>query len=73
MNGITIFFFSGTGTSFYVAREIAERMEGKLIPIVLLNNSENIGSSTEITSIVYPDYHSSLPNIVKRFIKTCGA
>ena len=68
MKGVTIFYFSGTGNSFYVAREIAERMEGELIPIVLLDNSENIELSTEITGIVYPDYHSSLPNIVKRFI-----
>lgn len=63
-----IYYFSGTGNSYAVARDISEKLDGKMIPIAKLESSENIRVSENILGLVFPDYHSSLPNIVRRFI-----
>lgn len=63
-----IYYFSGTGNSYAVARDISEKLDGEMIPIAKLEASENIRVSENILGLVFPDYHSSLPNIVKRFV-----
>jgi len=63
-----VYYFSGTGNSFAVARDIADRINAEMISIAAIVHSEKVKIPAEITGIVFPDYHSGLPNIVKRFI-----
>ncbi|MBD3204954.1 hypothetical protein GF319_01260 [Candidatus Bathyarchaeota archaeon] len=63
-----IYYFSGTGNSYAVARDISEKLDGEMIPIAKLEASDDIRVSENILGLVFPDYHSSLPNIVRRFV-----
>ncbi|MCP4136311.1 MAG: hypothetical protein GY754_35400 [bacterium] len=68
-----IYYFSGTGNSLAVAKDIAGKINGKLISIPSTIDLESISSDAEIIGIVFPVYHatfgeSGIPNIVQRFI-----
>ncbi len=63
-----VYYFSGTGNSYTVAKDIADRINAEMTPIAAIIHSEKVNISAEVVGIVFPDYHSSLPNIVKRFI-----
>lgn len=64
---IDIFFFSGTGNSLTVARDIAEKTNAKLIPIASQIGKNVIISNADIIGIVFPVYYGNIPPIVKRF------
>lgn len=69
--GAAIYFFSGTGNSFVVARDIAQKLSGRLIPISSVIDAESISTEDEVIGIVFPVYHAifdGIPFIVKRFI-----
>lgn len=63
----SIYYFSGTGNSLYVARRTAERMGGRLIPIASIAGRREVRDDAEIIGIVFPVYYCDLPNIVRRF------
>lgn len=67
MNSV-VYYFSGTGNSLVVARDIASRINAELVSISSVINRETIVPNYDVVGIVFPDYHSSLPNIVKRFV-----
>ena len=57
-----IYYFSGTGNSLHVAKELQKRMpETKLIPIISLLNEDVIETKGETIGFVFPIYLSSLP------------
>ncbi len=67
-----IYYFSGTGNSLYVARDIAEKTNGKLISIPAVMNKQSIKTDANSIGIVFPVYMAHLygiPLIVERFIK----
>ena len=69
---IEIYYFSGTGNSLFIARELANKLQGKLIPIASLIKQERINSESEIIGVVFPVYLAHLngiPLIVKDFIQ----
>ncbi len=66
--GVNIYYFSGTGNSLVVARDIAGKIAGKFIAIPLAIKEENIHPKGDILGIVFPVYHQGLPNIINRFI-----
>lgn len=69
---VEIYYFSGTGNSLAVAREIAEKTQGKLISISSVSNSEKIKSAADSIGIVFPCYMAQLygiPLIVENFLK----
>jgi ferredoxin len=68
MDKVEIYYFSGTGNSLAVARDITRRIEGKLIAIKQAIKKENIHPEGDAFGIVFPVYHQGLPNIVNRFI-----
>ena len=68
MTDAVVYYFSGSGNSFAVARDIADGIDAELISIAAAIRSEKVKVSAEVVGIVFPDYQSSLPNIVKRFI-----
>ncbi|MGE5630956.1 MAG: EFR1 family ferrodoxin [Caulobacteraceae bacterium] len=70
MSNVEIYYFSGTGNSLHVARELQERIpETKLIPIVSLLNKEVIETNAETIGFVFPIYLTAIPIPVKNFIK----
>lgn len=66
-----IFYFSGTGNTFYAAKTIAENMkQGKLVPIAKIFGSEyKISLECKRVGFLFPLYYLSMPEIVMRFIE----
>ena len=61
MSGIEIYYFSGTGNSLYVAKELQKRIpETNLIPIVSLLSKDIIKTDGETVGFVFP--HLSYDN-----------
>jgi flavodoxin len=67
--GTEIYYFSGTGNSLHVAKELQARIpETRLIPIVSLLHRDAVKASAETVGLVFPQYASSTPKLVDRFI-----
>ena len=66
---INIYYFTGTGNSLAVARGLASRLGGYIMPVAALIKRESIPIDTEGAGIVFPVYHSGLPLIIKRFVE----
>jgi len=65
----TIFFFSGTGNSLKIAKDLAARLEeSELIPIAKIWEMEHIQAKNEKVGFIFPLYWSGLPKIVYDFI-----
>ena len=65
----TIYWFSGTGNSLKVAKDLAEKLgDTELIPIAKIWQQEAISSNTERIAIISPLYFWGLPNIVYTFL-----
>jgi flavodoxin len=65
-----IYYFSGTGNSLYVAKELQNRIPGaELIPIVSLLDKDVIKTSGKIVGFVFPVHAITIPIAVKRFLK----
>jgi ferredoxin/flavodoxin len=66
---IEIYYFSGTGNSLHVAKDIAAQVGGILNPIASMMNRDVIKLDSEIIGIVFPVYYNELPTLIKRFVK----
>jgi len=66
--GTELYYFSGTGNSLVVARDIAEKINGKLLSIPSVMDKENITTDADVIGIVTPSYYMRIPRIVERFI-----
>lgn len=65
-----IFYFSGTGNSLHVARELQKRIPNTvLVPIVSVLNSGKIKTEADTVGIVFPIHAFSTPLIVKQFLQ----
>ena len=63
-----IFYFSGTGNSLQVAKDIAEKIgECEVINLAKYDTNEKINA--ERVGIVFPVYFWGVPNIIKVFLK----
>ncbi len=72
MNKTEIYYFSGTGNSLVVARDIAQKMNGSMIAIHSIMDKEKITTDADIIGIVFPVYYvglANIPIIVQKFIK----
>ncbi|HAJ79205.1 MAG TPA: 4Fe-4S ferredoxin [Fibrobacteres bacterium] len=67
-----IYYFTGTGNSLVVARDIAAQIEGELISIPSVIDQDTIQTAAKVIGIVFPVYMCGLPLIVKRFVKKIG-
>ena len=66
----TIFYFSGTGNTLYVARKISEALGGcSHQSMATFQADGQIGGADERVGFVFPSYYGNLPRIVKRFIE----
>lgn len=62
-----VYYFSGTGNSLAVARDISDKTSGKLIPIPSVIDEERIEIAADTVGIVFPVYHQGIPFIINRF------
>ncbi len=68
-----VYYFTGTGNSFVVARNIAQKINGRLVSIASKEDENNLLINAKIIGIIFPVYHatfgySGIPLIVRRFI-----
>jgi ferredoxin/flavodoxin len=66
---IEVYYFSGTGNSLAVARDIAENLKARLIPVASTLNQESIQSEADSIGVVFPIYDFKPPPIVEEFIR----
>lgn len=69
MNDIEIHYFSGTGNSLKVAKELAKKLNSQLISAKSLLKKEQINSESEIIGFVFPLYDFKAPDIIEDIIK----
>lgn len=70
MPSTEIYYFSGTGNSLHVARELAQRLpDAALIPVVRLLNQDRIQIRGEIVGLVFPLHGMTVPIPIRRFLK----
>ena len=66
----TLYYFSGTGNSLVVARELKKNiMNSKLIPIAKILKENKIIPDTEKVGFIFPLYFWGLPKIIEDFLK----
>ncbi|MBN1875605.1 MAG: EFR1 family ferrodoxin [Anaerolineae bacterium] len=65
---VEIYYFSGTGNSFALAREIAGKFGGALYAIPAMMDQEYISPQADALGLVFPVYHKGIPLILKRFV-----
>lgn len=63
-----IFYFSGTGNSLKVAKDIAAAIED--CELILMGKSHKLSGAYEKIGFVYPVYGGGMPGVVERFVKT---
>jgi len=73
-----IYYFTSTGNSLVVARDIAERTNGTLISISSTRDRKQISTKAEVIGLVFPVYYASLggsglPRIVAQFAEKLEA
>lgn len=67
----TLFYFSGTGNSLKVARDLNEELEdSKLIPIAKAILEDNPTTDSEKVGFIFPLYYYGLPKIVYNFVES---
>jgi ferredoxin/flavodoxin len=70
MSNMEIYYFSGTGNSLYVAKELQKRFPGAvLIPVVSLLNNDVIESTGDTVGFVFPIHGMTIPVPVKKFLE----
>ena len=70
MSNVAVYYFSGTGNSLYVAKELHKRIpESNIIPIVSLVNKDVIEANAEAVGFIFPIYFTAVPEVVKNFIE----
>jgi len=65
-----IYYFSGTGNSLFVAKELQKRIpNSSLIPIVSLMDEKAVRTKGKTIGLVFPVHALTIPVAVKRFIR----
>lgn len=70
---VEIYYFSGSGNSLFVAKEIAGRISGKLISIPSVITENHIITKADTVGIVFPVFYatndSGIPLIIRKFLQ----
>lgn len=64
-----IYYFSGTGNSLAVARDLAEKINGTLIPVTAVIDQDRIQTDATVIGVVFPIYDFKPPRIIMQFIR----
>ena len=67
---VDLFYFSGTGNSLYIARELIKRLpDSRLIPMISHLGSEKLKTGSDKVGFVFPLYFMTIPAPVRTFIE----
>jgi formate hydrogenlyase subunit 6/NADH:ubiquinone oxidoreductase subunit I len=70
VSNVEIYYFSGTGNSLHVAKELQKRIpDTSLIPLVSLLNEDSVNTNGETVGFVFPIHGVTIPIPVKTFLK----
>lgn len=70
MREMEIYYFSGTGNSLHITRELQKRIpKADIIPIVSLLNKDTIETDAETVGFVFPIHRMTIPIPLKKFLK----
>ncbi len=65
-----IYYFSGTGNSLHLARELQKLLpDAQLIPILSLVSQDSVIATGRTVGLIFPHYASSLPKVVHSFVE----
>lgn len=65
-----IYYFSGTGNSLHIAKELQQRLpEAELIPMVGALDNDIIKTKAQTVGFVFPIYLTTIPAPVRRFLE----
>jgi flavodoxin len=64
-----MYYFSGTGNSLVVARDLAEKINGTPIPVTAVMDQDRIRTDAPVIGVVFPVYDFKPPRIIGRFIR----
>ncbi len=65
-----IFYFSGTGNSLYIARELQRKLpDSTVVPIIDALNTDKIEVTGDVVGFVFPIHAFTLPIPVKKFLE----
>ncbi len=65
-----VFYFTGTGNSLYVAKEITKNIVGDVEYIRITEDKLNYKTDSKFICFVYPTYDFNAPSLVKRFVES---
>ena len=68
--GGSIYYFTGTGNSLAIARNLAARLGANLVAIKAALRDDDSEISAECIGLVFPVYNHRIPYIVKRFVES---
>lgn len=63
-----IYYFSGTGNSYYLAKKTAEGIDSKLESLTCIKDCDNLYIEEHIIGLVFPVYYCDTPNIIREFL-----
>lgn len=69
MNDTEIYFFSGTGNSFIVAKDLANGLDAKLLSIISLMENKVVKTEADVIGIIFPIYDFKAPSLIEEFLK----
>lgn len=65
-----IYYFSGTGNSMFIAKEIQKRIpDSEILPIASLMKKDKIKSRGKTIGIVFPVHALTIPLVVMKFLR----
>ena len=64
-----VYYFTGTGNSLTVAKDLAKEIDGELISIPYAVSEDVIKIDTKVVVMVFPVYMWGMPLIIERFIQ----
>ena len=64
-----VYYFSGTGNSLYIARELATQLDAALIAVKSVVGNDRIEENADCVGIVFPVYNHRIPYIIERFVR----
>ncbi len=74
MSDSIIYYYSGTGNSLHVARELKQRLPGtEIVPIISVLKERTTVQGAEQVGLVFPIYVGAIPNPVKAFVDTINS
>ncbi|MBN1813316.1 MAG: EFR1 family ferrodoxin, partial [Anaerolineae bacterium] len=73
MDKAEICYFSGTGNSLAVARDVAEKLNAKLTSVISMMDQESVNIEADVIGFVFPIYDFKPPRVVEGFVRKLEA